>query len=62
MTTINQEKVFIDMLVETILADEDVTEETLDKLMAASEGLEAETVISCQQMAMSIVTIRKGMQ
>ena len=32
MTTINQEKVFIDMLVETILADEDVTKETLDKL------------------------------
>ena len=59
MTTINQEKVFIDMLVDAILQNEETTEETLDKLMAASEGLGHETVITCQEMAYNIAMMRR---
>lgn len=58
MTTTNQEKQLIDLLVESVLSNDDVDENMIDRIMLASEGLEAETVIACQSMALQIVMMR----
>lgn len=62
MTTIQQEKEFIDVMVECVRATEfgEVSEELYERMFEASKPLTLEVILICCEMAADIVKQEKG--